>query len=157
MQRKKKERERKWDSMHKEDGVKSVTSVFRYFTVSGRLLLEPRITMTHRWLHLSSEIHAFIRKHQVFPHLNFNILGWESMTFGQVTEEAGVISFAPYAAFLDKSTSLGAVSVNPLGCFPLQEFTMLSLVLHKSHTFSFLFSALLMVKKLLWCMFSNRL
>lgn len=46
-------------------------------------------------LDLSSEIHTFIRKHQVFPHLNFNILGWESMTFGQVTEEAGVISFVP--------------------------------------------------------------
>lgn len=90
-------------------------------------------------LDLSSEIHTFIRKHQVFPHLNFNIPGWESMTFGQVTEEAGVISFVPYAAFLDKSTSLRAMSVNPLRCFPLQEFTMLSLVLHKNHTFSFLF------------------
>lgn len=107
-------------------------------------------------LDLSSEIHTSSENTRS-PHLNFNILSRESMTFGQVTEETGVLSFVPYASFLDKSISFTAMSVNPLRCLPLQEFTMLSSVLHKSHTFSFLFSALLMVKKLLWCMFSNRL
>lgn len=97
-------------------------------------------------LDLSSEIHT-LSENPRSPHLNFNILSRESMTFGQVTEETGVLSFIPYAAFLDKSTSFTAMSVNPLRCFPLQEFTMLSSVLHKSHTFSSPFSALLMVKK----------
>lgn len=46
-------------------------------------------------LDLSSEMPTLIRKHQVFPHLNVNILSWGSMAFGQVTEEAGVNSSVP--------------------------------------------------------------
>lgn len=68
-------------------------------------------------LDLSSEIHTSSENTRS-PHLNFNILSRESMTFGQVTEETGVLSFVPYASFLDKSISFTAMSVNPTKMSP---------------------------------------